>query len=188
MSLIPEYTAYNQAIFLDRDGVINEAVVKGGKPYPPSALSDLRIVKGAAKALRELKHKGWILIIVTNQPDVTRGQIKKSDVEDINNYILNNFPITEIFTCYHDDKDKCNFRKPLPGAFFYASQKYSINLAKSFMVGDRWKDITAGKNAGCKTIFIDYNYKEQKPQNFDFCVNTLTEASNIILGENNEKN
>jgi len=175
------------AIFLDRDGVINQAEIREGKPYPPADLKSLELMPGIRKVLKELISAGYLLVIVTNQPDVARGFVSRESVEEINAFLLQQLPIKAIKTCFHDDSDGCECRKPLPGALIKAASEYQIDLNKSFMIGDRWKDIEAGKKAGCKTIFIDYRYNERRPDSPDFIVNSIQEISKIILGINDEK-
>lgn len=170
-----------RAVFLDRDGVINQAVVKDGKPYPPRGLSELKILPGVTKAINRLHEEGWLLIVVTNQPDVARGTTKRETVEEINEFLLNQFPFECILTCYHDSNDECECRKPRPGFLLQSQQRYGIDLRSSYMVGDRWRDIEAGISADCKTIFIDYGYNERQPTNYTYRVNDLLEASNIIV-------
>jgi D-glycero-D-manno-heptose 1,7-bisphosphate phosphatase len=172
-----------RAVFLDRDGVINRAIVCDGKPYPPTTLEQLEILPGVPEALEELRAANYLLIVVTNQPDVARGTAKKEDVERINSILSSELPIDEFLTCYHDSCDGCDCRKPLPGSLLKAAKEHQIDLSKSFMVGDRWRDIEAGNSAGCKTFFINYRYTEQKPDAPDFIVSSLLEAKKIILGE-----
>jgi D-glycero-D-manno-heptose 1,7-bisphosphate phosphatase len=172
-----------RAIFLDRDGVINRTIVRDGKPYPPASLATLEILPGVADALHSLHEAGWLLIVVTNQPDVARGTTTIADVEAINAHLRNYLPIDEFRTCYHDNLDGCNCRKPLPGALFAAADAHGIDLASSYMVGDRWRDTEAGERAGCKTIFIDYGYTEKQPEIVNHRVQSLTEAVDIILGK-----
>jgi len=169
-----------RAVFLDRDGVINRAVVRDGKPYPPAHLGEMELLPGVAEALRDLKASGFLLIVVTNQPDVARGTTPRSVVEQINGYLADTLPIDEFRTCYHDSPDGCNCRKPLPGALLDAASLNDIDLASSYMVGDRWRDIEAGQRAGCKTVFIDYGYDEKQPEHVDFRVGSLSEAAQII--------
>ncbi len=171
-----------RAVFLDRDGVINRAVVRNGKPYPPANITEIEILPGVLEALVALHDAGFMLIVVTNQPDVTRGTTPMAVVEEINHYLGNCLPIDEFRTCYHDGVDGCDCRKPLPGALLAAAQQHEIDLGESYMVGDRWRDIQAGERAGCKTIFIDYGYDEKQPKSFTFSVKSLTEASTLILG------
>ncbi len=157
--------------------------MRDGKPYPPASLVELRILPGVHEALQKLHDANYLLVVVTNQPDVARGTIKKEDVELMNAFLTSQLPIDDFKTCYHDNEDKCSCRKPLPGLLFEAAKKHDIDLSKSFMVGDRWRDIEAGASAGCKTFFINYRYLEQKPDAPDFIVSSLFEAKKIILGE-----
>lgn len=175
-------TDVRKAVFLDRDGVINRALVRDGKPYPPSNLAALEILPGVSQAMQSLHEAGWLLIVVTNQPDVARGTIPQADVEAINQYLHQCLPIDEFRTCYHDSGDGCDCRKPLPGALLAAAKAHSIDLAASYMVGDRWRDTEAGERAGCQTIFLDYGYSEKQPENFNHRVRSLLEAADIILG------
>ncbi|MDB3879120.1 HAD family hydrolase [Amylibacter sp.] len=176
-------TTKNRGIFLDRDGVINQAVVENGRPFPPASLKDMVIIPGVYEALTKLKSENWFLIVVTNQPDVARGLTSKSTVEEINQYLKNYLPIDEILSCFHDNSDQCLCRKPQPGLILQAAKKYGIELASSFMIGDRWRDVQAGQSAGCKTIFIDYEYKEKRPDTYDYKVSSFKEASRIIRGQ-----
>lgn len=171
-----------KAVFLDRDGVLNRAVVRNGKPYPPGSLAELRISKEAAPALRKLRENGFLLIGITNQPDVARGAQRREVVESIHAALLAALPLEEILVCYHDDRDRCSCRKPEPGLLHEASRKYGICLAASFMVGDRWKDVEAGRRAGCKTILIDRRYDEEKPAPPpDYKIRSLSGAAAYIL-------
>ena len=172
-----------RAVFLDRDGVINRAVVCEGKPYPPGNLDQMEILPGVLGALVLLREAGFMLIVVTNQPDVARGTTPRAVVEQINNHLHACLPIDEFRTCYHDSIDGCDCRKPLPGALFAAAKEHDIDLSKSYMIGDRWRDTEAGERAGCKTIFIDYGYAEKQPDSVNHRVGSLAEAAQIILGK-----
>ena len=172
-----------RAVFLDRDGVINRALVRDGKPYPPTDLAEMEILPGVGAAMSALHAAGWMLVVVTNQPDVARGTTPRANVEAINQYLQQQLPIDEFRTCFHDSNDGCSCRKPLPGALQDSAKANNIDLVASYMVGDRWRDTEAGASAGCKTIFIDYGYDEKQPQTTDFRVQSLAEAANIILGK-----
>jgi D-glycero-D-manno-heptose 1,7-bisphosphate phosphatase len=171
-----------RAVFLDRDGVINRAFVRDGKPYPPEGLDELEVLPGVADALAALREAGFLLIIVTNQPDVARGTKTREEVEAINAALGLALPIDEFRTCFHDSADNCDCRKPKPGALLAAAAAHGIDLAESFMVGDRWRDTEAGQRAGCKTVFIDCGYREKQPEAVDYRVKSLLEASAIIKG------
>lgn len=169
-------------IFLDRDGIINRSVIKDGKPYPPFSVGELEIIPGAITSIENLARKGYTLIGVTNQPDVARARQKRENVEAINAQILKELPIKEIFTCYHDDEDNCLCRKPKPGLILQAAEKYGSDLFSSWMIGDRWKDISAGKSVGLKTVFVEYHYNESYHGPLaDYTIYDMKELEEIIL-------
>ena len=172
-----------RAVFLDRDGVINRAFEFENKSYPPSSIDELEILPLVEISLGRLKAAGYDLIVVTNQPDVATGKTSRLVVDQINDFLVRQLPIDEIRTCYHEDKDACSCRKPLPGALLSVAKERQIDLKASFMVGDRWRDIEAGQAAGCKTFFINYGYHEKQPDCPDFIVSSLADAADIILGE-----
>ena len=171
------------AAFLDRDGVLNRAVVKNGRPYPPATLAELQILPDVPLALQALKAAGLLLIGITNQPDVARGTQRRDVVEAINAALLAALPLDDMLVCYHDDGDACDCRKPRPGLLIQAATKHGIDLASSFMIGDRWKDVEAGRRAGCAAILIDYGYAESGPDGCspDRAVRSLSEAAAWIL-------
>lgn len=153
-----------KAIFFDRDGVLNEAIIKNGKPFAPLSLAELRIPDEVAPALKVLKKAGFLLIGATNQPDVARGATTRANIEAINAKLMAELPLDEIRVCYHDNADDCACRKPLPGLLTAAAEEYGIDLTSSVMIGDRWKDIEAGQQAGCKTIWLRKDYDEEGPK------------------------
>jgi D-glycero-D-manno-heptose 1,7-bisphosphate phosphatase len=170
-----------RAVFLDRDGVLNEAIVRNGRPYPPRDLGELVITSGASAALEELKREGFLLIVVTNQPDVARGKATRADVNNINAQLAAILPLDAIEVCEHDDKERCNCRKPKPGMILRAREQLGVDLAGSFMVGDRWRDIEAGRRAGCRTVLIGDGYGEPFPSAPTIKLASLTEAASWIL-------
>jgi D-glycero-D-manno-heptose 1,7-bisphosphate phosphatase len=173
-----------RAVFLDRDGVMNEAVVVAGKPYPPARLAEVRLPAGVAEALGRLKEAGYLLIGVTNQPDVARGSQTRAAVEAINSFLCAQLPVAEILVCYHDDRDQCACRKPRPGLLLQAAERHHLQLGSSWMVGDRWKDVAAGKAAGVHTIFLDLHYQEAYlGPSPEFQVGSVREIPEIVLNE-----
>jgi D-glycero-D-manno-heptose 1,7-bisphosphate phosphatase len=170
-----------RAVFLDRDGVINRAVIRNGRPRPPASLQDLAILPRVSEALDALKARGYALVVVTNQPDVARGASSKNTVDLIHARLKAELCLDAILTCFHDSTDDCECRKPKPGLLFRAARDFGIDLASSFMVGDRWRDMEAGARAGCRTFFIDEGYKERQPATCDFRVGSLHEAAGIVL-------
>lgn len=173
-----------RAVFLDRDGVITRPVVRAGKPYPPASAADAEVLPGVAEALVRLKAAGFRLIVVTNQPDVARGTIRREVVETIHADLAARLPeIDAFYTCFHDDGDRCHCRKPEPGLLLTGAEDWGLDLAGSFMVGDRWRDIDAGQRAGCRTVFLTWGYDERRPDNPDATVRSLAEAAEWILQE-----
>jgi D-glycero-D-manno-heptose 1,7-bisphosphate phosphatase len=173
-----------RAVFLDRDGVLNEPVVREGKPYPPATAGELRIVEGAADALARLRAHGFLLIVVTNQPDIARGTTTRAAVDAIHARLAVELPLDEIAVCPHDDRDRCRCRKPLPGLVTDSAGRHGIDLAASYLVGDRWRDIDAGAAAGCRTVLIDRGYRERAAAATpDAVVATLPEAAAWILSD-----
>jgi D-glycero-D-manno-heptose 1,7-bisphosphate phosphatase len=178
----------NRAVFLDRDGVLNRAVVRGGRPYPPATVEEFEILQGVAEAARRLRDAGFLLIGATNQPDVARGTQRREVVEAMNARLLEAMPIAEIRVCY-EDGDDCPRRKPNPGLLLEAAEEHGIDLAASYMVGDRWRDVEAGRRAGCRTVFIDRCYDERRPDPpADHDADDLTDAADWILSDTERRN
>lgn len=171
----------HRAVFLDRDGVLNRALVRGGRPLSPSRLEEVELLPGVPEACTRLYDGGFHLIVVTNQPEVARGRLSRDAVEAIHEFLRGRLPLDDVRVCYHDDGAGCDCRKPKPGMLLAAAEAWGIDLSRSFMVGDRWRDIEAGRRAGCTTVFIDYQYDEQRPEDVDFETDSLLSASEWIL-------
>jgi len=170
-----------KAVFLDRDGVINANLERNGKPVAPTRLAEFRILPGVENATRRLKAAGFVLVVVTNQPDVANGLTPRAECEAMHNEIRRRLPIDDIMVCFHSNADKCACRKPKPGMIFEAAARHGIDLAGSYMVGDRWRDVHAGQAAGCFTIFVDYGYPQDQPAEPDRVVGSLAEAVDFIV-------
>src|SRR5271166_3675592 len=182
-STVPGSPQLRPAVFLDRDGVLIRAVVRDGKPFPPPGPQEIELLPEVASSLHDLKAHGFALFVVTNQPDVARGTRTREAVEAIHQALASALPIDEIFVCYHDDADNCSCRKPNPGLLLEAQRKHNVDLSRSFVVGDRWRDIDAGHAAGCKTVLVDYGYRERRPaQPPEGVVRSLREAADWIIG------
>ena len=171
------------AVFLDRDGVINRALVRDGKPYPPGSLAEFEILPGVADACARLKRAGFLVVVATNQPDVGRGTLSRELVETIHRRMVKDLSLDRVEVCYHPGKgaSACDCRKPRPGMLTRAARELGVDLKRSWMVGDRWRDIDCGHAAGCRTIFVDYGYSEQLRQSPDYRVTSLPEAAELIL-------
>jgi D-glycero-D-manno-heptose 1,7-bisphosphate phosphatase len=168
------------AVFLDRDGVINRSSLRDGRPVPPQRLEELEILPGVCEALERLKSAGFATIVVTNQPDVARGRQAREVVEAMHARLAAALPLDEFRVCYHDDADDCPCRKPKPGLL---TQSPIHDLARSVMVGDRWRDVEAGRRAGCRAaILIDYDYEgEEQTAEPDARFRSLAESVDWIL-------
>ena len=174
----------SKAFFLDRDGIINKSLIKKGKPFAPKKLSQFKIIKDVDKSLVYLKQLGFINIIITNQPDVRKGNFKLNFLKKINKIIKTKLEIDDIFMCLHTKEDKCKCRKPKKGLILKAKNKWNINLKASYLIGDRWSDIELANKMKLKSFYVDYNYKEKKPKKYDFKVKNLFEATKVIKNEN----
>jgi D-glycero-D-manno-heptose 1,7-bisphosphate phosphatase len=170
-----------KAVFLDRDGVLNAAVVRAGKPYPPDTLDALEILPGVAEALGRLRAAGFLNVVVTNQPDVATGQQRREVVEAMHDRLARALPLDAIEVCYHVEADHCDCRKPKPGMLQQAARALDIDLSQSSLIGDRWRDIAAGQAVGSACYFIDYGYDERQPQMPFVTVKSLPEATALIL-------
>lgn len=168
------------AVFLDRDGVINRPIIRQGRPYPPSTLDELELYPDAAPSLRRLQAAGFTLVVVTNQPDVARGLQRKEVVHEINRELCKRVEVAAVYVCFHDDADACRCRKPAPGLLVDAAHDLGLDLSRSFMVGDRWRDVEAGRRAGCHTVYIDRRYSERSPGPADIVTTGLAEAVSWI--------
>jgi D-glycero-D-manno-heptose 1,7-bisphosphate phosphatase len=173
-----------KAVFLDRDGVINANLMRDGKPVAPTTMAEFRILPGVVEAARRLKDAGFLLVIATNQPDVRNGITPQATMEAMHAEIRKLMPIDDIMICLHNDDDNCACRKPKPGLLIDAAAKHGIDLKSSYIIGDRWKDVNAGKAAGCRTIFVDYGYVQDRPALPDITVKSLAEAADYILDGN----
>ncbi len=171
----------HRAVFLDRDGVLNRAIVRNGKPYPPGSESEMELIDGVPESLARLRAAGFRLVVVTNQPDVARGTQRREVVEAMHAALLRALALDVVKVCYHDDPDACACRKPAPGMLLEAAREMDIDLARSYMVGDRWRDVEAGRRAGVTAIFIDGGYAEQRPADAAATVGSLREATEWIL-------
>lgn len=177
-----------RAVFLDRDGTLNAPLVRAGKPYPPGTVAEFQLLPGAADGCRRLHAAGYVLVVATNQPDVGRGTQTQAAVEAMHAHLQKLIPeIVRVESCYapgqgvaHPENRR---RKPEPGMLQDAARALDLDLARSWMIGDRWRDIDCGARAGCRTIFIDWGYDEALRARPDFVVKNLREAAGIILAD-----
>ena len=171
-----------KSIFLDRDGVINVPTIMDAKPYAPRRFDKFTFYEGIEDLLSYLSAKDFLLIVVTNQPDIGNELVKLEEVEKMHNLLCESLPVTEVMVCPHSQLDECNCRKPQPGMIKTAIAKYNIDVRQSWLIGDRWSDILAGTIVGLKTIFIDRHYSESLSMriNADYRVEELEQIYKII--------
>ncbi len=170
----------NKAIFLDRDGVLNRAIIKNYKPFSPMKYDDFYIFKYNYLTLKKLKRNGFFLIVVTNQPEIARGNLKITELNKMHNSLLKNLGIDKIYYCPHDNRDNCICRKPNIGLIEKGINEFKIDIRKSFLIGDRKSDIEAGNKLKLKCFYIDRNYKEEKPNTYYKKIKNLNEILNYI--------
>jgi D-glycero-D-manno-heptose 1,7-bisphosphate phosphatase len=170
-----------RAVFLDRDGVIAIPEFRDGRSFATRRFCDFRLYPDAPKSLHRLKQAGFLLAVVTNQPDVGHGLIPRSEVDAMHEMMTRELPVDAIKACFHRQSDHCDCRKPKPGMILAAAGELGINLGQSFMVGDRGTDVEAGRAAGCATVFIDLGYAEPAPEAPDYVVHSIAEAADIII-------
>ena len=168
-------------MFLDRDGVINYALSHNGVPSAPLTLAEFQLLSGVTDALHRLRDAGFLLIVVTNQPDVARGHASRQEVETVHARLREMLPLDDIRVCYHDDCDRCACRKPAPGMLYAAAVEREIALGQSYLVGDRWRDIEAGHRAGCTTILVDSGHGEPATIEPDIRMRDLDHAARWIV-------
>jgi len=173
----------NRAVFLDRDGVINANLERDGRQVAPTTLEDFRFLPGVEQAVARLKAAGLVVIVVTNQPDLATGLTSRATVEAMHDLVRTRLTVDDIKMCTHVDADRCECRKPKPGMILQAAKERNIDLARSYVVGDRWRDVEAGRVAGCSTILVDHGCAQERPCVPDVTVRSLTDAVSYILSK-----
>jgi D-glycero-D-manno-heptose 1,7-bisphosphate phosphatase len=170
-----------RAVFLDRDGVINRSLRIRGKPIAPRKLSEFRLLPGARRGIAQLKRRGFLVVVATNQPDVAKGKIAKPVVEAMNRRLREELDVDLVKVCMHAQDEGCRCRKPAPGMLDEASRELGISLGRSYMVGDRWSDVEAGRTAGCYTVKVERRWANERPSRPDAVVGSLAAAVRHIL-------
>ncbi len=171
----------HKAVFLDRDGIINKVLIKDGKPFSPRTMQEFEWEEGVRKAIKKLKDHGFLVIVVTNQPDIAREKMSHEALEAMTNKLYSTLHVDAVLICPHDDKDGCSCRKPNAGMLLEATKKWRIDCQRSFMIGDGWKDMGAGRAAGCTNIMLDRTYNQEV--DCDYRIKSLAEAVDIIINQ-----
>lgn len=174
-----------RAVFLDRDGVLNLAVIRNGQPFPPDRAQDFELYDDVAVGCERLKTANFLLVVITNQPDVGRGTQAREAVEAMHSKLRAAIPsLDRIEVCYHAGErygQSCDCRKPRPGMILRAAAKLNIDPKKSYVIGDRWRDVDCARATGCRAIFIQRGYKENLHEAPDFTVANFNDAVNAVL-------
>ena len=181
MTAVSREGGSRRAVFLDRDGVLIKTHVRDGRPYAITSERELEILPGVPEALERLRRDGYLNIVATNQPDVARGVVERDCVEAMHEYLRGQLSIDDIRVCYETDGPNATCYKPRPTMLLDAADEHQIDLSRSFMVGDRWRDVGAGRAAGCYSIFVDRGYSETCPEPPDATVRSLPEAVDLIV-------
>lgn len=174
-----------RAVFLDRDGVLNRPVVRNGQSHPPSRVEDFELYDDVADGCARLKAADFLLVVITNQPDVGRGTQSREAVEAMHAKMQSALPpLDRIEICYHAGErygEPCDCRKPRPGMILRAAAELKIDLRASYVIGDRWRDIDCARVAGCRAIFIERGYNESLREPPDFTVANFNDAVSALL-------
>lgn len=169
----------NKALFLDRDGILNKAIMRNGIASSPRSIAEFEVIQESEGLIRDAKNKGYVVIVVTNQPDVSRGSLSMQDLEAMHGMLGRRLPIDDLEVCTSSD-DSDQRRKPNPGMILDAARKHSIDLSGSLLLGDGEKDILAGKKAGVKTILLQAYYNKHIHGSADFNCNTMQEIVRVL--------
>lgn len=170
-------------VFLDRDGVLNVPTVIDNKAHAPLSLKDFSIVPGAPAAVERIRDAGFPVIIVTNQPQIATGSLQWDALHAMHTMLQAQVAVDDIFVCHHEDSERCTCRKPKPGMLEEAAGKWRLDLSRSYLIGDTWRDIEAGRAAGCYTVLLDRPYSG--PSEPECRVDTLAQAVDHILSLEN---
>lgn len=166
-------------MFLDRDGVLNEVVERDGQPASPRKAAEFRLVGDVHDAVRRLRAAGLPVYVVTNQPDLARGLLPQRELDAMVKTLRDDVGVDDVRVCPHDDGDGCACRKPLPGLLQDLAAVHDVRLDGSYMVGDTWRDMEAGRTAGCRTVLLRTWYNDDASG--DAVVDTLSQAADWIL-------
>ena len=161
--------------------MINRSILRNGKPHAPQSVEAMELLPGVEEALQRLREARFLNVVVTNQPDVGTGELPRTTADAMNMYVLHKLAIDAVKVCFHTEKENCRCRKPKPGMIIDAARELNIDITRSFMVGDRWRDVGAAQAAGCRAFFVDYRYSERRPAPPYHPVQSLAEAATYIL-------
>jgi D-glycero-D-manno-heptose 1,7-bisphosphate phosphatase len=171
-------SAKNKAVFLDRDGVLNQLIQRDGSFRSPQKFEDFHIIDDAKDVINLIHEMGYLALVVSNQPDISRGKLKQSDLDKMTKVLFEELGVDDVYYCPHDDNNDTGCRKPAPGLLFTAQIKYDLDFNKSFMIGDTWRDVQAAEKARISMILLNKNYNQGLKNGIR--VGNLQEAISII--------
>ena len=150
----------NRALFLDRDGILDELVFYESHQEweSPRRVEDVRMIDGVREPLQRLADAGWLLFIITNQPSFAKGKTSLENLNEVHERIVESLgvTITRSYLCFHQASDLCGCRKPSPFFLQEAARDFDVDLARSWMVGDQDSDLACGRAAGCKVALLEH--------------------------------
>jgi len=145
----------NQAVFFERDGILNVARIERQHQVCPLTLDEFRVNEAIAPLLGKLKAGGFLLIATTNQPGLSRGYQSHRELDRMHELLQRKLPLDDILVCPHDETDHCPCHKPKPGLLVEAAFKWHLDLARSFVVSEKWQDAEAARMVGCTSLLVD---------------------------------
>lgn len=140
--------------------MLNQLVLRDGGLYSPQTVSEFHLKDDVVKGITEAKRLGFLCVVVSNQPDISRGELSEDELAKMTDLMTNSLDLDDVIYCIHDDDNDTGCRKPEPGMLFQAQEKWKIDLANSFMVGDSWKDLEAARRAGVTPLLIDADHNK----------------------------
>jgi len=170
----------HRAVFLDRDGVLVRAAPLKSYAHGPVTLEEFFVFPNLTEPVERLRRAGFLTILATNQPAIARGQMNWETLNEMHRRLREVVPLDDIEVCPHTDADRCACRKPKPGMLLAAAERFDIDLAASYFVGDTHRDVEAALAAAVTPILIDWPYNQGLPA--PHRVKDIAEAVRVILG------
>lgn len=178
----PDYACFavmKRCVFIERDGILNEVRVGPKNQITPLTLEEFKLNLNADGPLRRLKEAGFVLVVTTNQPGLSRGYQSRREIDRMHDLLRRTFPIDDILVCPHDESDHCPCRKPRPGLLVEAAFKWHLNLDHSFVISDKWQDAEAARTAGCTSLLVKSPWVARV--HHDFVLDDLEAITDKIL-------
>jgi D-glycero-D-manno-heptose 1,7-bisphosphate phosphatase len=155
-----------KAVFIERDGILNEVRPGPKHQIVPLTLEEFKVRQEVVEPLRRLKQVGFVLIVTSNQPGLSRGYQSRRELDRMHDIVRRIFPVDDIMVCPHDEADHCPCRKPRPGLLIEAAFKWHLNLDHSFVISDKWQDAEAARTAGCTSLLLKSPWVGQVHRDF----------------------